>query len=191
VPVTLPIRRMLACALLATLVVGPGALAAKRAPDTRLRVGKGIGAAHVGMTAAKVAKVLHTRPTKAVTRQNPEGRYRVKRAGVLVVSYDPDTLRAVLVQTKSRRFHYRGLHVGSSRATVLKRLAGKRWRHLTCRGTEYEVAYYPGKALDSPVGRVPTARAQLDLGGHQRVQEMSAGDDVQVISSSQCDDAGL
>jgi hypothetical protein len=184
-------RRTLLLALVACLAFAGTVVAAKRGTDTRLHVGKGIGAAHVGMTAAKVRKVLHVRPSKPVTRENPEGRYRVKRAGVLVVSYDPDTLRAVLVRTKSRRFHYRALHVGSSRATALSRLAGKGWHHLTCRGTELELVYYPGKSLDSPIGRIPTARAQLSLVGHERVQDMSAGSDVQMVNSSQCDDNAL
>jgi hypothetical protein len=184
--------RALCLALAMALACSGVVLAAKkRPPDTRLHVGKGVGAAHVGMTPRKVAKVLHTRSTRRVSHESPEGRYRLRHVGVIVVEYDPESLRATLVRTRSRRFHYRALHVGSLRATVLRRLAGKGWRLLNCKGTELEVAYYPGKTVDTPAGDVPTARAEISLVGHERVQEMSAGNDVQLLKSSQCDDAAL
>jgi hypothetical protein len=187
------VYRTLALALAVTLLGGGiVAAAARKAPDTRFRVGKGIGAAQAGMTAAKIRKVLHARPSRPVTSSNPEGRYRLRHVGVIVVEYDPETLRAVLIGTKSKRFHYRALHVGSTAATVYKRLAGKGWRRLVCNGTELELAYYPGTPIDNPLGgKAPTARAQLSLEGHQRVQEMTTGRDIPVLSSSKCDDTAL
>jgi hypothetical protein len=187
------LRNILVVVIAATLLAAATiAVAAARKPDTRLRVGKGIGAARVGMTAPQVRKALHTRPSRPVTSSNPEGRYRVRRAGVIVVEYNPETLRAVLISTRSKRFHYRALQVGASRATVYKRLAGKGWRRLVCNGTELEIAYYPGRPIDDPRGgTAPTARAQLSLQGHERLREMTTGLDIPVLSSPKCDDTAL
>jgi hypothetical protein len=188
-------RNILALALAAMLAVAGASATAARRVDTRLRVGKGIGRAWLNMTPEQVRRGLRTSPQRPVNSENFRATYRIRRVGTLGVDYYPDTLRVFQVSTTSPRFHYRGLHVGSSRAAVLSRLAGKGWRHLNCPGTQVEFVYYPDDDIRDPRfgarGTIPTAKAQINLIGHRSAREMLVGREVPLFRSSKCSDTRL